>query len=393
MPSATDARAERPLPAKAAFAAMPLTYLNSAYTHPLPLAGRTAVEAYLLNKTRDRASPEYDFDATHRLVVEAFAKLIGAFSDELVLVQSTTMGENLAIRSLGIPETGGRIVTDVLHYTGSSYTYRELAALGMDVVTLPMTDDGRIDYAGYEAAVDGDTKLVAVTAVSNTNGFEHDLKRICGIAHAHGAYVYVDLMQAVGANSIDLRNAQVDFAATSSYKWLMGDFGLGFLYVRREIQDQIARPWHGHDQVGPITTHTFPYDDPSAEITSYDRIAGAPGMFAMGTTARAVEVMLSASLPWMLDLGVDRIRQWRQPMIDAIQWELRRRGYRPLTPLDSTSQIVAFSFKAAKRRLTERLADAGVRITLLQNRLRVSVAIFNDMNDVDRLLESLPRQA
>lgn len=138
------------------------------------------------------------------------------------------MGENLVLQALGFPQAGGRIVTDALHFFGSFYTYGELGKAGVDVVTLPMTAEGDIDMDQLEAAVNDNTKLVAISLVSTVNGFEHDLKRVCDLAHAHGAYVYVyaDIVHAAGSTPTNLRAAGVDFAASSSYKWLMGDFGL-----------------------------------------------------------------------------------------------------------------------------------------------------------------------
>ena len=381
------------LPARSAFADTGV-YLDSASTHPLPLAGRAAVDEYLAAKTHGRNAVQGPFGATtHQLVLDAFGRLVGATPDELTLVQSTTMGECLVIEALGIPGSGGRIVTDALHYTGSFYTYAELGKAGMDVVTLPMTADGRIAYEGFEAAINSRTKLVSVSAVSATNGFEHDLKRLCEIAHAHGAYVYVDIIQAAGCNPLNLRRAGVDFAASASYKWLMGDFGLGFLYVRKEIQAKVRRPWFGHDQTQEIVPHVLPFDTPSSAVATYTLLPGAEGLFAMGTTCRTGEVMLSASLPWLQTLGTDRIRAWRQPMVDAIQRDLRARGYQPMTPIDSRTQIVTFAYKDALAKLSEPLDRARVKVTLLPNRMRVAVSLFNDMNHVDRLLDALPRRA
>jgi selenocysteine lyase/cysteine desulfurase len=381
------------LPAKSAFADMGVTYLNAASTHPMPLAARAACEAYLDIKTRGKNGPGGNFAPTHEKVMATFGELVGAAPDELTLIQSTTMGECLVLQALGIPASGGRIVTDVLHYSGSFYTYTELAKAGMDVVTLPMTPEGKIAYSGFEAAINDKTKLVAITSVSGTNGFEHDLKRVCDIAHAHGAYVYVDLIQSAGANPIDLRATGVDFAASATYKFLMGDFGLGFLYVRREIQDKIKRPWFGHDQAEVIIPHVLPFDEPAPVVATYKMFPGAEGLFAMGTTCRTGEVLLSSSLPWIRDIGAARIRAWRQPMVDAIQKELRARGYQPLTPLDSKTQIVAFAVKDAPGRLSAPLDAAKVVVTLLPNRMRIAVSVFNDMNDIDRLLAALPARA
>lgn len=380
------------LPAKAAFAAMPFTYLDAGSTHPMPLGARAALEEYLRYKTQDGSVPAgYSVGAKERAMIEKFAAMVGASPDELSLIQSTTMGENLVIQTLDIPRAGGRIVTDALHFFGSFYTYGELGKAGMDVVTLPMTKDGRIDMGEMAAAVNDRTRLVSISAVSTTNGFQHDLKKVCDLAHAHGAYVYVDMVHAAGVTPIDLRAAGVDFAAASSYKWLMGDFGLGFLYVRKEIQEKVRRPWWGYHQVNAFKSHVFPYDEPGAGVATYSASPDAAGKFAMGTTSWTGVVQLDYSLGWLTETGIANIETARQPLIKAVQTELRSRGYEPLTPIDSKTALVAFALKDARRKLADLMKAADIRLTVSQNRFRVSLAVFNDMNDVDRLLSTLPR--
>ncbi|MBM0108135.1 aminotransferase class V-fold PLP-dependent enzyme [Steroidobacter sp. S1-65] len=391
--AAAEKVAPAALPAKAAFARMPMTYLDAGSTHPMSLGAKAALEEYLRYKTQDGSLPGYSIGAMEKAVIESFGRLIGAQPDELCFVQSTTMGENLVLQALGFPQAGARIVTDVLHFFGSFYTYGELGKAGMDVVTLPMTSEGRIDMAELEKAVNSRTRLVSISLVSTINGFQHDLKRVCDIAHAHGAYVYADVVHAAGTVPTDLRASGVDFAACSSYKWLMGDFGLGFLYVRREVQDKIRRPWWGYHQLASFRTHVFPFDEPGAGVASYTSSPNTAGRFAMGTTSWTGVVHLNHSLSWLEKVGVAQIQTWRQPMIDTLQKELRARGYQPLTPLESKTSMVAFALKDARAKLAEPLKAANVRITLSQHRFRVSVAVFNDMNDIDRLLDVLPKRA
>jgi selenocysteine lyase/cysteine desulfurase len=381
------------LPAKADFAPMELTWLDTGSTHPMSLGAKAALEEYLRVRTQGGSAPGYSMSEKERSVIERFGKLVGADPAELCFAQSTTMGENLVLRALGIPESGGRIVTDALHFFGSHYTYGELGRAGMDVVTLPMTAEGRVDLAGFDAAINRNTKLVAISLVSTINGFEHDLKRICEIAHAVGAPVFADIVHAAGAVPVDLRASGVDFAATSSYKWLMGDFGLAFLYARREMQERIRRPWWGYHQLAEFRTHVLPYDEPGPGIASYASSPDATGLFAMGTTSWTGVVHLDHSLGWLLEVGVPAIQAWRQPMVDAVQQELRRRGYEALTPLGSRTPMVAFALKDAREKLAERLREAKIRISVSQNRFRVSVGVFNDMDDIDRLLEVLPKRA
>ena len=387
--SAAAAAASTELPAKAEFARMPFTYLDAGSIHPLSLGAKAALEKYLRYRTYEAPETMSMSDVEERVLKE-YAALVGASIDELTFIQSTTMGENLVLQALDLPRAGGRIVTDVLHFFGSFYTYGEMKKAGMDVVSLRMTKDGRIDMNEMARAIDARTKLVAISLVSTINGFEHDLKKICDLAHARGAYVYADIVHAAGAVPLDLRATGVDFAATSSYKWLMGDFGLGFLYVRKEVQDKLRRPWWGYHQVASFDTHVFPYDTPGEEVATYTSAPSAAGRFAMGTIAWPNLVQLEYSLAWLNRIGIAKIQAWRQPMIDALQKELRRRRYEPLTPQGSRTSMVAFALKDARTKLGKLMTDANVRITISRHRFRISVAVFNDATDIDKVLSVLP---
>jgi selenocysteine lyase/cysteine desulfurase len=388
--AAASAAVATALPAKSEFAPMPFTYLDAGSVHPLSLGAKAALENYLRYRTLDRAAPTLNMSEVEARVLKSYATLVGASAEELAFVQSTTMGENLVLQALDLPRAGGRIVTDVLHFFGSFYTYGEMKKSGMDVVSLRMTTDGRIDMNEVAAAINSRTRLVALSLVSTINGFEHDLKQICDLAHAHGAYVYADIVHAAGAVPIDLHATGVDFAAGSSYKWLMGDFGLGFLYVRKEVQDKLRRPWWGYHQVASFDTHVFPYDAPGEEVATYASASSAAGRFAMGTISWPCLVQLDHSLAWLNRIGVATIQSWRQPMIDALQKELRRRGYEPLTPTNSKTPLVAFALKDARTKLSQRMTDAKVRITISRHRFRFSVAVFNEMSDIDLALAALP---
>src|SRR5262245_59896317 len=87
------------LPAKALFASMPFTYLDSGSTHPMPLGAKAALEEYLRYKTQDGSTPGYGMSAKEEAVLAAFGTLVGATPDELCFIQSTTMGENLVLQS------------------------------------------------------------------------------------------------------------------------------------------------------------------------------------------------------------------------------------------------------------------------------------------------------
>ncbi|SEK87675.1 Selenocysteine lyase/Cysteine desulfurase [Roseateles sp. YR242] len=363
------------------------TFLNAAFSHPVPKIVAQQMRRHVETRTAGVANTQ----AAREQAIRHFARLVGADTDELAWVPSTTVGENLVVQALGVAQ-GGRVITDALHFEGSLYLYQALASRGVQLQVLPQ-QDGQVSLEQYEAALAvphaGGPTLVAISLVSAHNGFQHDLQRLCALAHAQGARVYADIIQAAGNTPIDLSLSGVDFAACATYKWLMGDFGAGFLYVRRAVQPQLRPPQYGYRQLQAFQTHLFPYDPPAQELFSYEKRGGAAALFEVGTVANAAVVALSVSLGYLLDIGVERIEAHRQPMLQLLRAELPRHGYLPLTPADSRSAIVAFARQDAAATLGPRLAAAGVQVQLHAHRLRISPSFYNELADIERLLDLL----
>uniref|UniRef100_B0T927 Aminotransferase class V n=1 Tax=Caulobacter sp. (strain K31) TaxID=366602 RepID=B0T927_CAUSK len=359
-------------------------YLNAAYTHPLPRAGAAALREVEAGRLDPGSRPR-----PARQSKALFAQLINADPDEIAWIPSTSYGESAIISAMGLTDApSGRVVTDILHFDGGLYAYGELAKRGLDLVVLPMTAEGRIDMNRLEAAVANGAKLVAVSLVSMLNGFEHDLKTVCEIAHRKGALVYADLVQAAGAVPIDVKASGVDFAACSSFKWLMGDFGCGFLYVRRDRLEGLRHTQFGYHQMANAAYHAFPLDAPGPAMFEYAPETGtAKGRFEVGSISWAAEAAVSVSLKAMIAVGVDQIQARRQPMIDRLAAALGAR-YRPLTPPGSRSGIQAFSLANA-RSLQPRLQAARINIQLYANRFRVSPSVYNTPEEIEALIAAL----
>src|SRR5690606_25042290 len=146
-----------------------------------------------------------------------------------------------------------------------------------------------------------------------------DLKAICEIAHSRGALVYADVIQAVGAVPFDVQDTGIDFCACSSYKWLMGDFGAGFLYVRPDRIERLQRSHLGYRQLASYSSHVLPFDPPGEEPFQAAPRSDAAGLFEIGTLASATQAALVASLGLILDIGVDALHAHRQPLLDRLQ--------------------------------------------------------------------------
>src|SRR5262245_5327248 len=220
------------------------TYINAAYTHPIPKASLEAARRAAENRgsLRAPAAAPGGGRGTGRGGGEnnnpkaLFAELIGAKPTEIAYVSSTSAGENLVVSALSLDhDFSGNVVTDGLHYDGAILHLMELKKRGLDLRIVEPTKDYRIDLKDMERVVDNKTKLIEVSSAAMYNGFQHDLKAVADLAHAHGALVYADIIHSAGAEPFDVKATGIDFAACSSFKWLMGDFGMGFLYAREDV--------------------------------------------------------------------------------------------------------------------------------------------------------------
>jgi selenocysteine lyase/cysteine desulfurase len=363
------------------------TYLNNAGWHPMPVQSMKAVQEYLEYKTKGPGVTSYKPGGA-KTVKELFAQLLNAKPAEVAFVSSTLNGENIVVRGLGIPRSGGNVVTDALHFEASIYLYRTLEKQGIEV-RMVKPRDGRIEMHDLESVVDKNTRLVALSLVSYVNGFMPDVKKVSDLAHAHGSYVYADMVQGAGSVPIDVRALGVDFGAASSYKWLMGDMGLGYLYVKEELQGSVLKATQfGHPQYSNFEHHIFPYDRPAASEATWERMSGASSLYETGTASNITIACQAESLKFIHGLGVENIRAYIKPMTDRLQKELPKLGYPSMTPPETAGPIVTFVVKEPGE-VMEKTHKAGVTVKVVEHQMRISPSVYNDQKDIDRLLNAL----
>ena len=181
-----------------------------------------------------------------------------------------------------------------------------------------------------------------------------------------------------------MRALGIDFASAGTYKWLMGERGFGFLYVREEHQGTVLPTTrYGHRQVTNFNR---------AQLT-WEPLPGA-AMYESGGIPVLLAACVSAGIDYVNALGIDRIRAHARPLTDRLQDELPPLGYPPLTPRGTETPIVAFGVKDAAA--TEKALKAGrIAATVIanENRLRLSVSVFNNHDDIDRTVAVLKRIA
>jgi selenocysteine lyase/cysteine desulfurase len=362
------------------------THLNAAYTHPVGIRTRQAMDAYLQSRQND-AARNWPRENSRDEAVRLFAGLINAKPTEVAVVPSTLEGENLVAAALGLGPGAG-VVTDPFHYDASLAMYGELHKRGMPLAVVAPKDN-RIDYADLEAAITPATKLVAVSLVASTTGFMHDLATVCDIAHKKGALVYADIIQGVGAVPLDVKACGVDFCCAGTYKWLMGEFGVAFLYVRPDRLPQLQRVQVGWRQIKSYRSHFLPFDSPGPVAGEYELRSDTASLFEVSTPNWSGLAAAVGAFEYINDIGVAQIARHREPMLRRLQEELPRHGFSPLTPPQFQGPCVAFSSQGMGSKFRQALKDEKIFITLYENRARISVSVYNSMDEIERLIKIL----
>ena len=351
------------------------TYLNSAYITPVPrqvvAAGRAFVESKslvpimlsdMLRKTDE--------------VRGQFARLVNASSDEIGFLFATSEGENVVANALDLGR-GDNVVIDELHYETEFVLYRHLESTSGVELRIAKHRDGAVEVRDFEPLVDRRTKLVSVAWVSHQNGFRHDMRPIADLAHAHGALFYTDAIQAVGMFPIDVRQAGVDFLCCGTYKWVLGGFGVAPFFIRKELLDRIRL-----DRFGALHVEK---ELPGQRFELYKTAK----RYDYATLPFGEVYQLGAGIAYVERVGVDRIERHTVALAKELRAGLAAQGHRLFTPEGNASSIVTFFFSRDPAEMRSGFEGSKIETTVRDARkqVRVSAALFNNKDDVARMLE------
>lgn len=357
------------------------TYLNTASVGPFPNVVREAGLAWVEEQSRD---PMFARVGEKREQARArFGALFGVKPEEVAILYSTSDAENIVARGLQL-RPGDNVVIDELHFTTTFVLYRQLEQEnGIELRIVPQ-HDGRSRLEDFDARIDRRTRLVSVAWVSNRNGFRHDLGALAELAHAQGAYLYADGVQALGQFPVNLHEIGVDFAAANSYKWLLSSWGAAPFYVREEHLRWLKPDRYGHGQVAePLPEYRFQLFD-SARKYEY-------GGAIYGTVYQ-----LNAALGYLKQVGLDRIEAQTTVLAKACRDGIAKLGFNPWTPPGNPSPIVSFAHGRRRQDVEKLFETEGIVVTFAEKEgavVRVSISLFNNRRDIQHLLEVLGRIA
>ena len=362
-----------------------VTYLNCASMSP----SLRAVTAAGIAAVRAKASPwtlrASDWFIGAEPLRALVGRVIGADAESIALVPSVSYGLAVAAANLHV-RAGQSIVVLDREFPSSTYTWRELARrAGARVVTVTREPGGSWTDA-LLAALDDRVAIVATPVCHWTDGSLVDLERLAPAVRAAGAALAIDASQAAGAHPIDVGRIQPDFLAAVGYKWLLGPYSFGYLYVAPNWHDRgtpIEQSWMSRAGAEDFTRLVDYADDFRPGARRFDM-----GEFSQFTMLP----MATAAVTQVVEWGVDRISAGIGALTDRLARDATALGCEVPRDDERVRHMIGVRLPGGlPPGLTDRLAEARVHVSVRGDSIRVAPHLYNDERDVERFVEVLER--
>ncbi|MCH7482275.1 MAG: cysteine desulfurase [Chloroflexi bacterium] len=282
---------------------VPLVYLDNAATSQKPRAVIQALSDYYerYNANVHRGAHTLAIEATdaYEEARAKVARFINAPGPEnIVFVRNTTEAINLVAHTWGVAnvKAGDRIVVTEMEHHSNLVPWQHVARVnGAELKLIAMAKDYTLDTSDLDELLTPATRLVAITQMSNVLGTITPVADITAAAHRVGALVLIDAAQSVPHMPVDVQALDCDFMAFSGHK-MLGPTGIGVLYIRSEVSEQMDPFLRGGEMVLEVT-----YED-----ASWNEV---PLKFEAGTPNIGDAIALGAAIDYLTALGMDNVRE------------------------------------------------------------------------------------
>jgi len=308
------------------------------------------------------------------------AQLIHAHRDEITFVQSVTAGAALVAQAIRL-RAGDNVVTPANQFPANIHPWLNLQHLGVETRLVQLPRNG--SFAVVKKAIDKRTRLLSLCFVEYDDGWRHDLGELGELCRKRGIYFFVDGTQGVGALQFDVGAIGADFVAVNGVKWLMGPWGQGMLYVRKELLPTLYTPtlgWLSVENPAAFTDLNQPYKQAARRFEGgCQNLLGIAG--------------LGASVEMLLEVGIPRIEErvlWLTAYAASL---IREKGYEVVTKLVEGHRSGILSFRHPRfhaRMLYEELLRQKVVTSERNGMVRISPHFYNNAEDIERLVAALP---
>ena len=324
---------------------------------------------------------------------ESFAALINADCSEVALTKNVSEGLNLFAASLPWEAGDNVIVCPELEHPNNVFLWYNLERLhGIEVRTLE-PDGGRVPTDRMVSAMDARTRLITVPHITFAPGFITDLEPLRRSVREHSALLLVDAAQSVGAIDIDVRALGIDALAVATQKCLLGFYGFGFLWVRRSLADTL-KPGH-------VARYGIDLGEGAHETAiGSGELRFQPGAlrFDLGNFNYLGAAAAQASIELLRSIRMKRVETHLRSLAARLATGLLELGL-PVpggAPGEHLAHIVSVGESGGGRHYTaddpkmnelyDQLTRNGVRLSIRRGVLRMSLGIYNDEADVDRVV-------
>jgi len=229
-------------------------------------------------------------------VYDSLARLLNASTTEIALVENATRAWDMAFYAIPF-NPGDVILTSISEYASNVIAFLQIAKRGVTVEVVPNDELGQISIEALGSMLDSRVKLVALTHMPTNGGLLQPAAEVGKLARENGSYFLLDACQTAGQLRLDVADLNCDFLSATSRKFLRGPRGVGFLYVREEVIEQLEPPM--------LDLH-------AAEWTSTDgyRIRPDAKRFENWEKNYANHLGMGVAVDYALDIGLERI--WAQ---------------------------------------------------------------------------------
>ncbi|MFA0545300.1 cysteine desulfurase CsdA [Vibrio splendidus] len=377
----------------------PLIYLDSAATTQKPLVVIDAISQYYSKQNANvhRGSHSLTANATSQFEAarDKVAQFIGARSSkEIIWTRGATEALNLIAQTYARStlQTGDEILVSETEHHANIVPWQIVAEqTGAKVVKVPMTSDCEFDLVAFDTLLNERTKIVALAQITNVTGSRQPIEAVIEKAHKMNAIVVVDGAQGIVHEPVDVAALGVDFYVFSGHK-LYAPAGIGVLYGKLELLEAMP-PWHGGGKM---------VERVSFSGTTFSQL---PGKFEAGTPNVAGAIALSTAIEWLSDFAQqdveNHIHQLQHETYLALSKlnDIQVLGYQP------NASVITFVMDGVHHQDIATLLDQqGIAVRAghhcahplmdalnVKGTVRISFGIYNNMDDVDKLIAAIEK--
>ena len=360
-----------------------IIYFNTAAYGPLPENTKIAIVENIDLRLAVEKEDIRQMYALRDTLRDDFATLIGAEARQIGLSMNTSFGLDLAAYGLPLKEGDEILVSDV-EFPAAVYAWRGVSETKKLKLTFVKSIDKRFDLGKLEKAISEKTKVIIVSFVQFFNGYKIDLAHISEICKKHEIFFVVDAIQGVGAEPINVKDLGIDILACGCQKWLLSPFGSGFFYISDSVKDKLipqSITWYAADwQLNH--TDLFKYDLPYFDTAE---------KFEAGYYATLNMLGMKAAIDIIADLGVENIQKHNHALIDRLASYLKETEfYKIKSSLVENERSSIFTFTCdSYDSLFKFMLENKVKAANREGSIRISIHLFNNENDVNKLIEVL----